>query len=192
MASFRVFSPNVEVNGITVLSVVAGMLAKELAFEILGYHGISDIRADSWFSQQSWLNAFKEISQSVGPLALFSIGKRIPDNADWPANINSIDTALPSIDVAYHMNHRINGIVMCDPATGNMLEGIGHYLAVKSSDREMKVICDNPYPCQFDRGIVLSAAEKFKAAGTIVTLVEDAADGCRAHGGKACTFVVRW
>ena len=81
---------------------------------------------------------------------------------------------------------------MFNPEKGRMIEGIGHYTAQKTGEKEMTVTCDNPYPCQFDKGIVASAAEKFKPAGAKVTITEEDATACRANGGKSCTFKVRW
>ena len=34
---------------------------------------------------------------------------RIPANAKFPPQIKTIEDALGAIDMAYHMNHRING-----------------------------------------------------------------------------------
>jgi hypothetical protein len=48
------------------------------------------------------------------------IGKSIPENAQFPPEINSIEAGLQAIDVAYHMNHRIDGKPLFDPKTGKM------------------------------------------------------------------------
>jgi hypothetical protein len=63
----------------------------------------------------------------VGPRALFQYGQHLPKYAPFPPTITDIQSAMGSMDAAYHMNHRKNGKVMFDPATGEMLEGIGHY-----------------------------------------------------------------
>ena len=79
MAQFEAFSPGVEVNGQSVLSVVAGMsmLAsfKTMAIKILSANGINDPKANEWYPLQPWLNAFKDISEKVGPATLRSKGK---------------------------------------------------------------------------------------------------------------------
>ncbi len=194
MAQFVAFSAGVEVNGQTVMSVVSGMSTistfKEMALKILASKGIADPKPDAWYPQQAWLDAFKEIAAKIGSQTLLSIGKKIPENADWPPFVNSIETALSSIDIAYHMNHRINGKVMFDPGTGKLLEGIGHYTFEKVSDKKVKVVCQNPYPCDFDRGIVEAAATKFKPAGALVRVTTT--DDGRKRGGESSTYTVEW
>ena len=49
--------------------------------------------------------------------------------------------------MAYHMNHR-NGI-------------IGDYKFEKTSDTSAKIICTNPYPDEFDKGIITTMARRF-------------------------------
>jgi hypothetical protein len=194
MAQFEAFSPGIEVNGQSVLSVVAGMsmLAslKTMAIKILSANGINDPKANQWYPQQAWLNAFKDISEKVGPATLCSIGKVIPESAQWPPSVNSVETALASIDVAYHMNHRINGKVMFDPATGRMVEGIGHYGFEKIGEKKVKMVCKNPYPCDFDRGIVEAVAKKFAPSGAFVTVT--VTDDGRKRGGESSTYSVQW
>ena len=139
MAQFKAFAPGVEVNGETVLSVVAGVPGSEtMAKQILAAAGIADPQPGKWYPQQAWLDAFKKLADEVGPRTLQSIGKAIPENAKWPPTVKRIETAMPSIDIAYHMNHRGGDI--------------GTYGYQKTGDRSGKMVCRNPYPCEFDRG----------------------------------------
>jgi hypothetical protein len=63
-------------------------------------------------------------------------------------HIHDIHTALGSLDVAYHMNHRKNGMIMFDVQTGIMLEGIGHMITTNEPDaRRIFVESNTPYPC---------------------------------------------
>ena len=72
MAQFKAFAPNVEVNGATVNSVVEGMGAfKVRALQILTECGITNPENEKWYSQTSWLNAFKIISESIGSSTLY-------------------------------------------------------------------------------------------------------------------------
>lgn len=194
MAHFIAFDSKVEVNGETVLSIVDGMGAfKERTYKFLADNGIQNPEPGKWYSQQAWLNAFKTIVEATGEFTLFNIGKKIPENAQFPPEINTIDKALSAIDVAYHMNHRVNGQVMFDPASGKMLEGIGHYGFQKSGEREIRMVCENPYPSDFDRGIIEAMAHKFKPADAgiiIVKLVES--EPTRKKGANSCTYSVKW
>ena len=192
MGVFQCKMPGIEVNGQTVLSVVAGMVNQDFARKILADNGIKEVKPEGWYPQQAWLDAFKAISEKIGPVALSSIGRKIPESAQWPPQVNSIETALSSIDIAYHMNHRLNGAPMFDPKTGAMKEGIGHYKAAKTGTREVTVTCDNPYPCEFDKGIITAAAKKFKPADVAsIVLIEDE-KACRMSGGGSCVYKVTW
>lgn len=66
--------------------------------------------------------------------------------------MDNIEKGLAAIDVAYNMNHR-NG-------------DIGFYKLVSHDPVAKKIImnCKNPYPCDFDRGIIITMARKFKTS----------------------------
>lgn len=192
MTQFIAFEKGVEVNGQTVLSVVAGSTFKNMAVKYLNEYGIVDPKPDQWYSQQSWLDSFKHIAAHVGPLTLVNIGRKIPENANWPPQVTDIHSALASIDIAYHMNHRLNHQVLFDPSTGAMMEGIGHYGYEKIDEHTVKMICNNPYPCDFDKGIIEAAANKFKSPGAIVKMVHDHPELCRNNGADTCTYIISW
>jgi hypothetical protein len=180
MAQFQAFAEGVEVNGETVLSVLNGMLgSREIARGILAKHGIADPQPGQWYPQQAWLDAFKDIADQVGVTALLEIGKTIPESAQWPPGTDSIEKAMALIDVAYHMNHRGGEI--------------GHYQFKDRGDRAGAMICHNPYPCNFDWGLVGAVANKFKPKDVaVVSVKHDDSQPCREKGGDACTFLIRW
>lgn len=191
---FMAFETNVEVNGQTILSVVEGLgQFKEMGFNILKENGIVNPQPNKWYGQQAWLNAFKFIAEKLGPFTLRQIGNKIPEHADWPPQIQKIEDALASIDVAYHMNHRKDGKVMFNPANGTMIEGIGHYGFEKTGEKEAKMTLENPYPCEFDKGIVEAVAKRFKPKDSLsVTVKHDDELPCRKKGENACTIIVKW
>ncbi len=178
MAQFKPLAPNVQVNGQTVLSVVDGMWFKETALRIIRKHGIDNPKPDQFYPQEAWLNAFREIAEKFGAFTLMEIGKKIPENAVFPPEIDCIEKALPAIDVAYHMNHRGGEI--------------GHYRFEKTGERTARMICDNPYPCEFDRGIVERTAAKFAPPGATPWVGHDLSGGCRHTGASSCTYLVEW
>ena len=180
MAQFQAFAPGVEVNGETVLSVVAGLGGFEAtARQILAENGVVDPQPGKWYRQQAWLDSFKAIATKIGPSALFNIGKAIPDQAQWPPQVTSLETALPSIDMAYHMNHRGGDI--------------GNYGYESTGPTSARMVCRNPYPCEFDRGIVTSVARRFKPKDVMIVSVEhDKTAPCRAKGADSCTYLVSW
>jgi len=179
MAQFVAFDPAVEVNGQTVLAIVAGMGPfKDMAMQILTDNGIEDPSEEQWYSQQAWLDAFKVIADTVGPDTLYQIGTKIPENADWPPDINSVESALATLDVAYHMNHRFGEI--------------GHYNFSATGDRSGIMVCPNPYPCEFDRGIVEAVAIKFSTEHKNISVKHDDSQPCRKTGGISCTLLISW
>ncbi len=169
MAQFSAMSHNVQVNGETVLSVIDGVGPfKSSALKILANNGIADPKPGDWYSHQSWLNAFKEIAETIGENTLYSIGKKIPENASFPPEIDSIDKALGAIDMAYHMNHRGGEI--------------GNYKYEKTGDRSARIVSQDPCPCAFDRGIIEA----------IATVKHDDSAPCRTNGAESCTYVINW
>jgi hypothetical protein len=176
---FEAFAPGVEVNGQTVLAIINGMGAfRSRALTILEANAISDPEPGRWYSQQSWLDAFKDISELLGPAALFAIGKSIPRHAKFPPGISTISDALSLLDSAYHLNHRGGEI--------------GSYEFTQTDDRSGVVRCHNPYPCDFDRGVITGTVDTFKPAHMLARVRHDDKRPCRRKGGETCTYLVNW
>ncbi len=84
------FAPGVEVLGGAMLSVTEGLDPQVVP--ILARHRLVNVQADHWYSQQAWLDSFKEISTGTinAMLALVSIGMKIPETAVFrPGSIQS-------------------------------------------------------------------------------------------------------
>jgi len=193
MAQFIAINKDVEVNKQTVLAVVEEMgLEREKRINILIKNGI-DIERKDWFNQQNWLDSFKDIAISLGETNLFLIGKAITDNAKFPP-IKDLEEGLRAIDIAYHMNHRLNGEVMYDEATGKMMEGIGHYKLIEfsSQDKTAVIECDNPYPSKFDEGIIAQIVRKYKPEGAKEKVNLDTTKETRTRGANSCTYNISW
>jgi hypothetical protein len=179
MAQFRSFSPDVLVNGQTVLAVVKGMGAfTQSASDILARHGIPAPDPGGWYPQQAWLDAFQEISKSIGPRTLNQIGLSIPGSARFPPGIDGVEKALVSIDAAYHMNHR-GGEIGC-------------YTFTKTGERKGIMECRNPYPCEFDHGVIQAMVKRFASAGARSEVTHDFSKPCRKNHGDSCTFLISW
>jgi hypothetical protein len=54
------------------------------------------------------------------------------------------------------------------------------------------MVCANPYPCDFDRGIVEAMAGRFRPQGSVPVVRHDGAQPCRKTGGESCTYLIRW
>ena len=179
MAQYIGFDPHVEVNGQTVLTIIEGMaMVKSLAVQILKENGLSNIEKDHWYSQQNWLNVYKTIGQKLGPSTLYQIGTKIPENANFPPDIDTLHKALTSIDIAYHFNHRGGEI--------------GHYTLSSFGKNEAIMICENPYPCDFDRGLISAMVHRFVGAGNSCIVTHSLQGECRKNGGESCTYTISY
>jgi hypothetical protein len=195
MVSFKAFEEGIEVNGQTINSVLEGLYSIRFVldkfFVEAGYPKAGEIDPTQWYSQQQWLDIFRIISEKIGSKAMFKIGKKIPENAEFPPEIDNIEIALSSIDIAYHMNHRTNeGQILFDIKNGKMYEGIGHYWYKKIKNKNKIIMkCENPYDCDFDRGIITAMANKFNPTAKVV---HDDSNECRKYGKNSCTYIVEW
>jgi hypothetical protein len=195
---FIPFSEGVEVNGRTVHSVVDGIgVFKTLSAKYLSQAGIGEIESgelrlqmDGWYPQAAWLGAFAHIAKEIGTSTLYKIGLHIPANAEFPSWVRDIHSAIRSIDIAYHLNHRLNGQVMFDVNSGVMLDGIGHYGYAAEEGKNLIIsACENPYPCDFDRGIITAMAKRFQAKAKVD---HEPGKPCRKNGSNSCTYRISW
>ena len=195
---FKSFEPGIEVNGPTVFSIIDGLgQFKTLAKKILLTAGIGkeengELKLDmnGWYSQEAWLKAFEALSKEIGDSTLKKIGMKIPENAQFPPWVKDIDSAIKSIDIAYHLNHRKRNVPLFDMNTGKMTEGIGHYGYERVPGKNLIVSeCKNPYPCAFDNGIITTMAKKFQIKATVE---HDESKPCRKKGADSCTYLITW
>jgi hypothetical protein len=71
-----------------------------------------------------------------------------------------------------------------------MIEGIGHYGFNKIENENLIIsVCDNPYPCDFDLGILTYMAQLFKPQAKVVC---DSTKHCRKKHGQSCTYLISW
>lgn len=183
MAQFEAFDPNVEVHGRTILAVVDGALARfsddyrRRAREALAENGVDDPDQDEWYPQQAWLNTFAVIAGDLQPHLLDRLGSQIPAVVEWPTDISGVEDGLRSIDDAYQLNHRGGDI--------------GSYRFESTADQAGEVVCRNPYPCHFDRGLIRAVAQEHAPVESFV-FIEEIGDRCRRAGDDACTYAVYW
>jgi hypothetical protein len=192
----QLVEPGIEVNGEAVGAVVdAFKQYPSVVQKYLLKHGLlsgkqGQIDRSAWYPLDSWLEAYQAIAKEVGLNSLYTIGRKIPENITLPPHINDIRSSLSSMDIGYHLNHRKNGSPMFDPATGQTLEGIGHYRSTLSADESRgTIVCENPYPCELDRGIVTGFATRFEPTARVT---HDNTAPCRKKGANSCTYVVSW
>ena len=177
MAQFKTFDPNAKVLGAAVFSFLDAMGAfRRIGLQILSEQGIPHLKPEQWYSQQAVLNVFKVIAEQAGPGTLKTTGTKVPDNVVFPP-VSSLEQAFELIDEAYHMNHQGSDI--------------GYYKFEKTGQRSGRMECYNPYPCDFDEGLIQGTAAKFKLAEHIV-IVKHEGDLCRKNGDDICAYTITW
>lgn len=182
MSMFRAFDPNAEVLGrniIAIFNAISGWpMMLNSAQLIVATYDIPDLQLDDWYPQQLLLDILRDISIKLGTGVLHKVGKQIPTDAIFPPEIDSVESALRSINVAYHMNHQ-NG-------------EIGSYEASEIDPHKIKMVCHNPYPCDFDHGIIDAISRRFAPDDHIVTVSHYPLRPCRKSGQSYCTYLVTW
>ena len=178
MAEYKAFSPGTEVLGRSVLAIVGGMEANRArALQLLAEQGLGPLEATRWYPQQPVLDVFRAIFERIGPSTVRAIGRKVPEWAVFP-KAGSLEEALVGIEAAYHANHRGGPI--------------GHYRLESTGARSGSVVCENPYPCDFDQGLVESVAERNRPPHSLRVRVEHAPGSCRKQGADACAYDVSW
>jgi hypothetical protein len=56
----------------------------------------------------------------------------------------------------------------------------------------MDPVCRNPYPCDFDYGLIYSMGRRFCQKNAQFTVYHDAELGCRKKGANSCTYHMIW
>jgi hypothetical protein len=173
------FDLNSEFLGKALLPAIFGLpnYAQNNMLKILREQGLTDPDPEAWYSINIMIAFYKKIAKNFGPNTIFDLGKSIPENAEFPPAVDSIEKGLNLIDVAYNMNHR-NGY-------------LGFYKMVRHNLEEKKIVmqCYNPYPCDFDRGLLTAMARKFKS-GVRVAVDEDRPS--KKKGGNESWYIITY
>jgi hypothetical protein len=178
----RVIPPEVEVLGQSIMAMIGGMeLLKARALKILADNGIPKLEPQGWYPMSNAVIAIRSIEEKIGPVTMRAVGRKIPEHAKFPPDIRTLEDALRSLDTAYQMNHR-----------KQVGRSIGGYRFESAGARGGRMICDNPYPCNFDHGIIEALCERFRPKDAIWVRVEHDPQGCRHKGDDACAYNISW
>lgn len=187
----------VEVRGEVLSGTVDAMgNYRARALAIMEKLGVTSVQPGQWYPLEVLLTTFDKIEEAAGARTMRKIGATVASTAVWPEGIDSLEKALSSINVAYHMNHRRDGRELFDATTGKIVEGgIGHdvFYPAKEGERTAVYVCGSFYPDEFDFGMAEVLANKFKPDGADKVTVEfDASAPMRSKGGATTTYLIRW
>jgi hypothetical protein len=179
---FVPYDPSVQVRGSAILTFTELLeLHRPDTVEILDNYKLRKPQPEEWYPQKSWLDALKEISKRIGPTTLYVMGTKIYNLVNWPTEANDLQRTLMAIDRQHQMNHR-NG------KSGNC-----HLTVFESEGHHAKVTSDTPYPCDFERGIIMSIVMHFKGENPhSLWVVHENPYSCRNRGADSCTYLIRW
>ncbi|MCY1021087.1 hypothetical protein [Pyxidicoccus sp. MSG2] len=178
------------VDAVKGFSVLIEELMKTMKIQTRDAQGRPVVDPTAWYPLENYLPVYKKIETLLGGRGLEKVGSMIPQFAEFPPNIRDIHSAIAGIDVAYHMNHRLDGKPMFNPATGEMLEGIGHVsFQPVAGKNEALVVCDDLYPCRFNVGLIRGMAQRFEPKAT---LTHGPHQDCRLKGAATCAYLINW
>lgn len=153
-----------------------------------GPDGVIIVDKQGWYPLPAYVKAFDRIAKDVGAQVVFQVGMSVVENVQFPPHIRTIEDAMGSLDVAYHMNHRLRGQVMFNPTNGQMMEGIGHMASKPEGPKRIAVTVDTPYQCEFDQGVVQGMAARFQSTAKVA----HKPGSCRSKGATQCVYIVAW
>jgi hypothetical protein len=171
----RRFAPDATVSGGNILSMLAAMGPfRRRGEQILDENGIGNVEVEGWYPLAAYVAALQAIGQKMGPNTLFQIGRQIPNHVPLPPGIDTFEKVLASFGMAFDMNHR-------GAQPGAITFKMG-------TPRTATIVTGTPYPCDFDRGVIVGFFQKLLSTRVAV----DPMDGepCKARGGETCSYGV--
>lgn len=171
----RRFAPDATVSGGNILSMLAAMGPfRRRGEQILDEHGIQGVEVERWYPLAAYVAALQTIGQKMGPNTLFQIGRQIPNHVPLPPGIDTFEKVLASFGMAFDMNHH-----------GTQPGSITYDL---KNQRTATITTGTPYPCDFDRGVIVGFFQKLLSTRVTVDPMDGAP--CKARGGETCTYGV--
>ncbi|WNG29329.1 hypothetical protein F0U62_39055 [Cystobacter fuscus] len=171
---------DVEAQGHLVNALIdSGEAVRPEVKRIMAAHGFTATTIQPWYPLPDFLRCLEDIQTHVGRFSLRAIGQQLPRYTVFPPHITSFETALILVDEAYRMNHR---------GPGN----IGGYHHEPVDGHAARMRCDNPYPCEFDQGLLEALHMRFAHPGSLRLRITHGPGGCRALGDAACTYHLKW
>lgn len=177
MAEYIAFDPTVEVRGVM---IAAFLLAEgEGVRLILEDLGAANVDPFEWYTQQWALDLLREVGRREGGSRnLVYIGMAIAEQAEFPPHITNVEGALNLIGAIYQLHHR----------GGKM----GYYNVKRIGPQHLTVECCNPYPSDYDYGLIYAITKRFRPRRSTFLVRRDEDTASRTNGDDTCLFHVTW
>jgi hypothetical protein len=177
MEQFHASSANDQVAGDSILAFINAMGAfRARALKVLEAHGIPEPQPGAWYPLQSYLDALREIHGTGGAAMIAAIGRKLVEGHRFPREIDSVWTALATLDRDYHARHRG--------------DDVGSFQLEQTGPSSARMLVRNPYPCELDRSLIEALAIRFRPPGALLRVEHPGT--CRNEGAEVCTLQLRW
>jgi uncharacterized protein YceK len=175
MAQYTAYSPDAEVSGAAVLSVISAMDAR--LRPLMDKQGFETVDSQAWYPQQAFLDALRMI-EAQGADMLVQIGMKLMDTTILPNDIQKMEDALVHLDKIYQIYHRKD-------------DESRWQVALDVSGCATCVSC-TAYPPDLEYGMLYALARRFRPRKAKFAVQHITRGACRQHGGDCCTYQVRW
>jgi hypothetical protein len=165
-------APGADVIGSQILVTVDALGAfKNTGYRYLEECGLSDIKLDQWYSQQSYCDLLETIETKTGKATLVVVGTNVAAAAKVHFDIDTVEKWMASAAQVYQRNHR------------NVPKNKGW--AYKMTGPSSAILtCNEPYPDSFIRGLADGFVRRFqKDPNRIVSIRIDETQSRRDNGG---------
>lgn len=182
MNQYQAISDQVEVLGASVLGCIKGLAMAGVpegeAASLLAKAGLSNLEPEAWYPQQPYLDLFRDVERRFGEKALRAMARQVPDTSQFPPGIRTLVDALQTLDIAYQLNHRGGPI--------------GHYAYIPLGPKEGLMVCETPYGCAVDLGIIDALMAHFCPEECLPAIRHRVGTPCRRFGAEGCTYHLTW
>ncbi|PRQ02435.1 hypothetical protein ENSA5_23630 [Enhygromyxa salina] len=148
--------------------------SKSVISKLLADAGVDKIEPERWYDYDWARGLYYKIEAEVGPSAVIAVGRKMIETADYPPDIDGIQTLLMALGHAYRLNAR-------GPDVGE--------ITCELEDEHSATLVFTPkFPCALNIGIVEGSCSRYGEQA----LIEHGPNGCLDRGDPACTYHVSW